>query len=68
MMPEKLGRKLPETKDPVGESWEVSDRDDAMSIISNGPLKGCTFRKFLEHYGNEYYRLRISGATSSRCW
>ncbi len=61
MMPEKLGRKLPKTKDPVGESWEVSDRDDAMSIISNGPLKGCTFRQFLDHYGNDIIGKNFQG-------
>ncbi len=33
----------------VAESWEVSDRDDGMSIIENGPLKGKTLHElFME--------------------
>jgi mannose-6-phosphate isomerase len=36
-----LGRKLPATG-PVGESWEVYDRDGASSVVSEGPYAGRT--------------------------
>lgn len=32
----------------VGESWELSDVDDNVSIVSNGKLKGKTLRELLE--------------------
>ena len=49
-----LGRALPATapgQDPVGESWEVSDRDDAQSKVVNGPLAGCGLSELVRHYG-----------------
>ncbi|MCK9314920.1 MAG: class I mannose-6-phosphate isomerase [Verrucomicrobia bacterium] len=35
---------------PIGESWEVSDRPGAESIIANGPLQGLTLRWLMEHH------------------
>ncbi len=46
-----LGRKLPETTEPIGESWEVVDRDDAQSVVANGPLQGKTLRELIERGG-----------------
>ena len=50
------GRKLESNYDkklpphvPIGESWEVSDRPGAESIIANGPLQGLTLRWLMEH-------------------
>lgn len=37
-----LNRTLPEGMDDCGESWEISDRPEAMSIVDDGPLKGAT--------------------------
>lgn len=45
-----LGRKLTSSK-PVGESWELSDRDDVQSIVTNGPLKGVSLRELCNNYG-----------------
>ncbi len=42
-----LGKKLPGTT-PIGESWEVSDHANGMSVVTNGPLKGKTFRQLLQ--------------------
>jgi len=38
-----LGKNLPSNK-PIGESWEIVDRPEAQSVVSNGPLKAkrCT--------------------------
>jgi mannose-6-phosphate isomerase len=38
---QKLGKKLP-PHEPVGESWEISCREDDYSRISNGDLAGAT--------------------------
>jgi mannose-6-phosphate isomerase len=31
----------------IGETWEISDRDDAPSIVANGPLAGTPLRQLL---------------------
>jgi mannose-6-phosphate isomerase len=38
---------------PIGESWEVSDRPQDESVISNGPLAGKTLRWLMEHHPQE---------------
>jgi mannose-6-phosphate isomerase len=38
---------------PIGESWEISDRTEAESVISNGPLAGKTLRHLMEHHAAE---------------
>ncbi|MDD2478688.1 MAG: class I mannose-6-phosphate isomerase [Victivallaceae bacterium] len=47
-----LGRELPETEEPIGESWELVDRDDAQSVVANGALQGKTIRELIEEYGS----------------
>jgi len=37
----------------LGESWELSDIDDNVSVVSNGILKGKTLRELLETYKTE---------------
>jgi mannose-6-phosphate isomerase len=34
---------------PIGESWEMSDRLDDVSVIANGPLAGKDLRWLMEH-------------------
>lgn len=34
----------------VGESWEISDVGDSVSIVSNGPLKGKSLKTLLQDY------------------
>lgn len=36
-----------------GESWEISDRTEGMSIISNGPLKGKSLHQLVEEFGEK---------------
>ena len=38
---------------PIGESWEISDRADATSIISNGNLAGKSLRWLMEEHGSK---------------
>ena len=47
----KLNKKS--TSKNVGESWELSDVEDNISIVSNGNLKGKTLRELLETYKSE---------------
>lgn len=42
----RYGKALPPGK-PIGESWEVTDRDEAQSVVANGPLAGKTLRELL---------------------
>jgi mannose-6-phosphate isomerase len=46
------GKPLPSDV-PVGESWEISDRPDAVSVIANGPLAGQDLHSLVEHHGKE---------------
>ncbi len=55
-----LGREVPAELAPVGESWELSDRDDAMSTVAAGPLAGKTFRDILNHYGTHLTGGKVS--------
>ena len=41
---EKFGRPLPDGA-PIGESWELVDREDAQSVVENGPLAGKTLHE-----------------------
>ena len=46
------GKALPEGK-KIGESWEITDRPEAVSVISNGPLAGRSLRWLMENHGPE---------------
>jgi len=41
-----LGRKLPGSA-PIGESWELVDRPEAQSLVTNGPWAGRTLREVI---------------------
>ena len=38
---------------PIGESWEITDRPEAASVIANGPLAGKDLRWLMEHHAKE---------------
>ena len=44
-----FGKALPPDR-PIGESWEVSDRPGAISIIADGPLAGRDLRWLMENH------------------
>ena len=46
------GKKLPAGA-PIGESWEISDRPGAASVIVNGPLAGKNLRWLMENHRAE---------------
>ena len=38
---------------PIGESWEITDRAEGISEITNGPLAGKTLRWLMENHAGE---------------
>jgi len=47
----------------VAESWEISDREEGMSVVMNGPLKGKTLHELVLEMGEE---LLGAGQTMNR--
>ena len=43
------GKALP-AGHPIGESWEITDRTEGISVIANGPLAGKTLRWLMEDH------------------
>ena len=37
----------------IAESWEISDREEGMSVVLNGPLKGKRLHQLVEEMGEE---------------
>ena len=52
-MSEGFRREVPAAADPIGESWELVDREDEQSVLVNGPMAGRTMHELLKHYGRE---------------
>jgi mannose-6-phosphate isomerase len=50
MMSDVLGRELPEHREPIGEAWELVDREGEESVVANGELSGHTLRELVVHY------------------
>lgn len=38
---------------PIGESWEITDRPEGVSVITNGPLAGKDLHWLMENHGAE---------------
>src|SRR5207237_6831790 len=49
-----VGKKLPANK-RIGESWEIVDRPEAQSVVSNGPLKGKTLHELWSQHRQEIF-------------
>jgi mannose-6-phosphate isomerase len=47
---ERLYQKRLPANQPVGESWEISDRPGDVSVIANGPLAGKNLRWLMENH------------------
>ncbi len=46
---ERLYRRSLPPQRSIGESWEITDRPEEVSVVSDGPLAGETLRSLLEH-------------------
>lgn len=61
LLREHFGRELPKTEVPVGEAWDLTDREEAESVIANGTLQGQGFRALLERHGRSLVGERFRG-------
>jgi len=43
---------------PIGESWEICDRPDDVTVIANGPLAGNDLHWLMEHHARELLGLK----------
>ena len=57
----RLGRDLPGTQ-PIGEAWEVVDREEAQSVVSEGPLCGKTLHELWTGHRAEIFGARHTDA------
>jgi mannose-6-phosphate isomerase len=63
------GSRIPQTynrNEPDGiyaESWEISDHDDGMSVVSNGWMEGKTIRRILQDSPQEIMGTSVEGTT-----
>lgn len=55
VMESAFGRSLPESSGPIGESWEVVDRADEQSIVSEGPLAGMTLYELWHQHRSKVF-------------
>jgi len=53
LMKKVLKRDIPETGNPIAESWEIVDRPEAESVVENGVYAGMNIRDLLNRYGKE---------------
>src|SRR5207302_8069148 len=51
---ELFGKKLPPGK-RIGESWEIVDRPEAQSVVTNGSFKGHTLHEFWSQHRQEVF-------------
>ncbi len=49
-----MGRQLPPTSEPIGEAWEICDRPEIESCVSNGPLAGTSIHALVENFGKDF--------------
>jgi mannose-6-phosphate isomerase len=47
---ERLYQKPLPSDQPIGESWEITDRPEGVSVIANGPLAGNSLRWLMENH------------------
>ena len=57
-----LHRALPENAaEPIGEAWELCDRDDVQSVVLNGALAGKTITELVRNYPTELLGTKFKG-------
>lgn len=56
----KYQRPLPDDQ-PYGESWEISDRSEAQSIVDGGPFSGKTLHHLWTHHRKELFGDGLQG-------
>ena len=61
----RYGKLVPNGK-RIGESWEISDRDDVQSVVANGADDGKTMHELIETYGSQLLGTNCRGPGQSR--
>ena len=49
---EAFGKPIPE-RVPIGESWEITDRPEGVSVVASGPFAGRDLRWLMTHHGHD---------------
>jgi mannose-6-phosphate isomerase len=49
------GRTLPDATTPIGESWEIVDRDPEQSVVKEGPLAGKSLNELWTRHREEIF-------------
>lgn len=57
-----LSRTLPDHNDPIGEAWELVDRDGDQSCVESGPLAGKTLGELVKSFGSS-----LLGSSCKNC-
>ena len=52
--------------DPIGESWEIADREEAQSVVHNGPLRGKTLNELWRESRTEIFGARFANSQLPR--
>lgn len=52
LLAEHLQRELPQSSVPIGESWELCDREELSSAVAEGDLTGATLENLICEYGS----------------
>src|SRR5437899_537606 len=56
-----FGKNLPPGS-PIGESWEIVDREDAQSVVHEGPLRGKTLHELWTGLREEVFGKKLASA------
>lgn len=56
-----LARPIPPEIGPIGEAWDIVDREDVESEVINGPLAGHTINEFVVRFGREFVGQAFTG-------
>lgn len=57
-----FGRELPDNSGPIGESWEVVDREHEQSVVEDGPLGGATLHDLWQNHRDAVFGADASAA------
>jgi len=52
-------RQLPYPDRPIGESWEIVDRENEQSIVADGPLAGSSLHELWTRHRNDIFGKRL---------
>lgn len=61
-----LHRELPQSSEPIGESWEISDRPECQSSVVEGEFAGLTINELWNEHRQEIFGRKLARHPSSR--